>query len=284
VKVPVGAKRPSFEPYAIRVNSEFKALLSSGADERQIQVFLEHHPALVPGALTPSSSSGHDPLHCALVTQPLLPGFHSRMPDFMWIAAHSGRWYPTLIEIENPSKRLFTSGSRPTAKFTEARTQLAQWRSWFQNPTNVQQFMELYGVPETWRRDRGWQLHMILIYGRRAEFDGSPELSRLRDSLMPSTDEDLMSFDRLTVDPKLEAIISVRARGDGRFEVVWVPETFGTSSSIAKSLVRFDRLAEAIDRNDRISGARRAFLKTRIEHWQAWGAARGRKTFQLSLE
>jgi len=283
-KAPVGAERPSFEPYAVRVKSEFTALLSGAADERQVQAFLERHPALVPGALTPGSSSGHYPLHCALVTQPLLPGFRSRVPDFMWIATHSGTWYPTLIEIESPSKRLFTSGGRPTAEFTEARTQLAQWRAWFQNPTNVQQFMELYGVPDTWRRDKGWQPHMILIYGRRAEFDSSPELSNLRASLMPSSGEELMSFDRLTVDPKLEAMITVRARGNGRFKAAWVPETFGTSSSIAECLGRIDGLGEAFDRNDRISEARRAFLKARIEYWRAWAASLGRKTLQLTLE
>jgi len=284
LKVPVGAERPSFEPYAVRIEDEFTALLSSGPDERQVQAFLERHPALLPGALTPSSSSGHYPLHCALVTQPLLPGFHSRVPDFMWIATHSGTWYPTLIEIESPGKRLFTSTGRPTAEFTEARTQLAQWRSWFQNPTNVHQFMELYGVPDTWRRDRSWQLHMILIYGRRAEFEGSPNLSKLRASLMPSPDEELMSFDRLTVDPKLEAMITVRARGNSRFETVWVPETFGTSSFIAESLEYIDGLSESLDRNDQIPEARRAFLKARLEYWRGWAASPGRKTLQLTLE
>lgn len=281
---PSGAERPSFDQYASHVMGQFSGLLSRGAGEPEVQRFLDRHPALVPGALTPGSSSGHYPLHCALVTQPILPGFHFRVPDFMWIAAHSGTWYPTLIEIESPAKKLFTGGGRPTAEFTEARTQLVQWRSWFQNPTNVQQFMELYGVPDTWRREKGWHLHMILIYGRRAEFDGSPQLSKVRSSLMSASDEELVSFDRLTVDPKLEAMITVRARGDGRFEAVWVPETFGTSSSIAGSLARIDGLTEAIDRNDRISEARRTFLKARIDHWRQWAAAPGRKTLSLNLE
>lgn len=269
----------------MRVNREFKALLSSGADERQIQVFLEHHPSLVPGALTPGSSSGHYPLHCALITRPQLPGFRSSIPDLMWIANHSQAWYPTLIEIESPTKRLFTKSGQPRAEFTQARTQLGHWRSWFQNPTNVHQFVELYGVPEKWQRYKKRQLHMILIYGQRAEFERSPRLSMLRSSLMSGHDEEeMMSFDRLEANQKLEAVITVRPLGGGRFEAVWVPETFGTSVAIADALPHIDGLAEAIDRNDHISGARRAFLKRRIEHWRAWGASPRRETFHPSLE
>lgn len=132
--------------------------------------FLERHPSLVPGARTPGSPSGHFPLHCALITQPRLPGFHSRVPDFMWIAVDSGTWYPTLIEIESPDKKLFTRDGQQTAKFSQAKNQLDRWHSWFCNPTNVQQFIELYGIPSSWCNLLNRQLHMILIYGRRAEF------------------------------------------------------------------------------------------------------------------
>ena len=123
-----GPERPSFVGYTTRVMGEFASLLSGEPTEKEVQEFLDRHPALVPGAFTPSGSSGHYPLHCALITQPLLPGFHARVPDFMWIATHSGTWYPTLIEIESPTKKLFTSGGLPTAEFTAASTQLAQWR------------------------------------------------------------------------------------------------------------------------------------------------------------
>ena len=125
---------------------------------------------------------------------------------------------------------------------------------------------------------------MILIYGQRAEFETSPELSKLRASLMPSHDEKLMSFDRLRVDPSLEAIITLRALGNGRFKAVWVPETFGTSAAIAKSLGHIEGLAEALDRNSHISHARRIFLKGRMEYWREWAASPGRKKFSFDLE
>lgn len=283
-KLAVGAKRPSFRRYATRVRRELKALLASEPGEHEVHAFLERHPALMPGALTPGSTSGHYPLHCALITKPILPGFHSHEPDFMWIATHSGTWFPTLIEIERPGKRLFTKNGQPTAQFTQARTQLAQWRSWFQSPTNVQQFMELYALPAEWREGRSWKLHMILIYGRREEFITSPKLAKLRSSLMPSADEELMSFDRLKMDPSLQAVITVRPAGGGRFHAVWVPETFGTSAAIAESLLCIDGLTDAIDQNQQISGARGAFLQKRIIHWRKWVTESGLKRFSLSLE
>ncbi|MEE8261137.1 MAG: Shedu anti-phage system protein SduA domain-containing protein [Gammaproteobacteria bacterium] len=283
-KLAAGAKRPSFKRYAARVKGEFRALLSSEPKEDLVHAFLERHPALVPGALTPSGTSGHYPLHCALITKPVLPGFHSHEPDFMWIASHSGTWFPTLIEIERPSKRLFTKSGQPRAEFTQARTQLAQWRSWFQSPTNVQQFMDLYGLPPEWREFRSSRLHMILIYGRREEFATSPRISKLRSSLMPSADEELMSFDRLKMDPNLEAVITVRVSGDARFHAVWVPQTFGTSAAIAESLLSIDGLTDAMDQNEQISEARRAFLKDRIKYWREWSVRPGIKRFSLSLD
>lgn len=281
---PAGAERPAFEQYQRLVEKDLSALLSSAPAEQDVQRFLERHPALVPGALTPGSSSGHYPLHCALIAQPPLPGFHSRIPDFMWIATHSGTWYPTLVEIESPRKRLFTNDGRPTAEFTQARTQLAHWRAWFQNPTNVHQFLELYAVPDTWRQHKSWKLHTILVYGRRLEFEGSPELSRLRGSLISADDEELMSFDRLAPDPKLDGVITVRARGEGRFEAIWIPETFGTSAFIADALCRIDGISEALDRNDRISEARRAFLNGRVDYWRTWARSPGPKKHHLDLE
>jgi hypothetical protein len=119
-----GPQRTSFAEYAAHAKRDFSALLSRNPTELEIQKFLERHPSLVPGARTPSYSTGHLPLHCALITQPLLPGFHCRVPDFMWIAVHSGTWYPTLIEIEDPEKKLFTRNNQQTSEFSQAKNQL----------------------------------------------------------------------------------------------------------------------------------------------------------------
>lgn len=185
----------------------------------------------------------------------------------MWIVADSGTWYPTLIEIESPTKKLFTQAKVQRSEFTQARSQLTQWRTWFQNPINVQKFVQEYGIPARWCSSMECRPRRILVYGRRAEFDTLPELARLRSSLL-GTDEELMSFDRLESDSSLEVIITVRAIGEGRFHAVAVPETFGIRPYGADNLKRIDGLAQAIDQNYAIPAARKAFLKQRIKYWR----------------
>jgi len=265
-KLEQGPARELFDSYSTKVTLEWVELLSTGPTEREIQSFLELHPSMVPGARTPGSPSGHGPLYQALITQPRLPGFHSRIPDFMWIATHSAIWYPTLIEIEDPSKRLFTKSGQQTAEFSQAKNQLDRWRTWFSNPTNLQVFMDEYGIPTSWRQSRTCELHMILIFGRRTEFEDNPELSKLRSCLMPN-DSQLMSYDRLSLDPNLQLTITVRPLGNGRFQAVRVPETYGIIPVRTANLEVISDIGQAIDTNSAVSSERKAFLQRRIDYW-----------------
>ena len=265
-----------FAEYMERTRQKFSGLLDSDPCERKIQSFLEKHPAMVPGHSTPSGISGHYPLHCCLITQPVLPGMPSYTPDFMWIARHSGGWFPTLIEIEKPGKKLFTKKGDQTSHFSQACNQLNHWRLWFKNQSNVQLFMDFYGIPSGWKR-LDWRLHMLLIYGRRDEFKDRPPLVGLRDGLLPGADQELMSFDRLGVHPHFRDVITVKATGSGRYRAVHVPDTFATGPDLADRLPYIDDIAEAIDSNEDIQEERREFLKERIIYWRKWtsGSSRG---------
>jgi hypothetical protein len=201
----------------------------------------------------------------------------------MWIATHSGCWYPTLIEIERPGKRVFTRAGVPTAAFTQARNQLAQWRTWFNSPSNVQQFIDSYGIPPLIREGRRMQLHMILVYGRRAEFKHDPKLSRHRGSLLPGQDEELMSFDRLAPDEKLAHSITVRPAGSSRFTALEVPPVFVTGPMVGTELLHICGFAQAIDRSTNISARRKEFLKRRVEYWREWEASRGSEVMRLDF-
>src|SRR6266576_5148094 len=92
-----GPRPVSLNEYAPAIETRFRALLDSSPNERDLQRFLEQNPALVPGARTPGTPSGHAPIHNFLISQPRLHGLKSKLPDFMWIAKHSQAWYPTLI-------------------------------------------------------------------------------------------------------------------------------------------------------------------------------------------
>jgi hypothetical protein len=144
-----GPPRTPWDDYVRTATEQWHQLLESDPPEESIQRFLEEHPAFVPGAWTPPPlKSGHCPFLRALISQPRLPGFNHRQPDFLWVSTHSLEWFPTLIEIERPGKKLFTKEGVPTADFTQARNQLAQWRTWFSDPTNVQTFVREYGIPD----------------------------------------------------------------------------------------------------------------------------------------
>jgi hypothetical protein len=215
-------------------------------------------------------------LHDVLISQPILPGLNARQPDFMWLTTNSDTWFPVLIEIERPSKKIFRRNDVPCSDFTQARNQLAQWRTWFRDPVNQSKFQADYGIPELWTRYRSMKLSMILVYGRREEFEKEPQLSRQRASLMPGNDERLMSFDRLKPDPRLSDTITAHAVGEGRYRAMQVPPTLRLGPMDAERLLVIEDLDKAIESSKGWSHERREFVRRRLPYWADW-AKRGDK-------
>ncbi len=190
----------------------------------------------------------------------------------MWISTHSGTWYPTLIEIESPNKKIFTESGTPTAHFSQARNQLADWKTWFNEPSNVALFINSYGIPQSWQNFRTMELHMILIYGRRDEVKNNPRLSKKRASLLSGTNEELISFDRLSADENLKYAITVKASGNACYKVVELPPIFTLNPNIEDRLVFINGYSAAINKNDEIPEDRKTFLKKRISYWRKWAS------------
>lgn len=270
-----GPEPIGLEQYIQELAHQWQALLNSNPSESQLQKFLELNPCLVPGAWTPGCKSGHYPLHCALITQPELSGLSSRKPDFMWIAVHSLAWYPTLIEIEKPSKKIFRKDNVPTSQFSQALNQIAQWRTWFSDPSNQALFAREYGV-SNWALASSMQMkpHFILVYGRRNEFIDDPERKKHRASLIPASDIGLMSFDRLKPDKELEEAITVRAIGNGKYRLVSVPPNFTLTPSMADRLLHISDFDKVINSNSKISTKRKPFLLERITYWRGWASSK----------
>lgn len=252
--------------YRLWVESAWQALLGSDPQEAAIQDFLERHPALIPGAFGLGTySSGHAPFPGGVISQPELYGYQARRPDFMWISKNSTSINPVLVEIESPGKRLFTQGGLPTAQFSQARNQLAQWKAWFANPVHQLAFLEAYGIDLPYLE---FEPHFLLIYGRRDEYEKSKELTRLRGHLM-GTNEHLMSYDRLYFEPKASELPSLRHTVQGYrvlhiSPVTWLgPGLFDYDTPLSGRL-------DAVDRNALISEPRKAFLKSRLPYWEEW--------------
>ena len=269
-----GPKPTSYEEYFTKSKDDYVRVLSDASSEPEVQSFLEQHPIFVPGHSTPGALSGHFPLHCALITQPDLPGVPSFRPDFMWISTNSAVWYPTLIEIESPKKRIFTKQGNVSSDFCHARDQLDQWRIWFDDPANVQQFIKKYRIPD-YLLKRTMRLHRILIYGRRDEFENSHVLTKRVANLLPEGAE-IMSFDRLKkppFEPAMSVAITVKSRSSGSYKAVWIPEVFEVGPDSAERLLSIDGIPEAIDCNPSIGRERKVFLRRRILYWREWASS-----------
>src|SRR4051812_28331672 len=94
----------TWEAYEALIMREYEALLAVDADEPSTQDFFERHPCMLPGAHGPLNyPSGHGPFPGGVITQPVLPSFRYRVPDFMWLARNSDTETPVLIEIERPN-------------------------------------------------------------------------------------------------------------------------------------------------------------------------------------
>ena len=218
-----GTEPPDEKAYFELLMQRWRALLDSpeSADERLLHAFLERHPSLLPGSNSVDGTSGHLAYPLAVISKPKLPGLSDREPDFMWLASDSGSLYPILIEIETPHKQWFY-GDRAEihSAFTHAQGQLAEWRAWFNRGHNRTAFVDEYEIPGELRR-RQLEPRFVLIYGRRANYEGSVRRQEKRGQLARE-DERLMSFDRLTPERWSEVYSCVRKTQEG-YQAVAVP-------------------------------------------------------------
>jgi Domain of unknown function (DUF4263) len=215
------APEPAMEwgTYERIVLEEFEGLLARTPPppERDMQRFLEKHPCLVPGAFNViGRESGHYPWLCGVIAQPPLPSYDRRIPDFMWLSLNSDTEEPVLIEIEAPGKRWFTDSGNQTKHLTQALNQIAEWKSWFGVPHNIEAFKAFYGLDrDAWRRRR-FRPAYVLIYGRRSEANAKPLLTQKR-SYLCADDIIMMTYDRLSPNPKADQMICMKVDVSGSF-------------------------------------------------------------------
>ncbi|MBX5024474.1 Shedu anti-phage system protein SduA domain-containing protein [Rhizobium lentis] len=255
--------------YSQLVTRDWTALLDQGdvASEATFQSFLETHPCMVPGGQSMSGPSGHSAYPAALIAQPRLPGFMERIPDFLWIATDSLHIYPVLIEIESPSKKMFTRGGQPTADFTQAQTQLTHWKRWFSQPANHQIFKEHF-CDFGHAKWRTLLPQYVLIYGRRSEIEARPELNSIRAHLS-RTDEYYMTFDRLHPIRDHDQYMTTRV-SNGRLEAISVPPTLELGPLLAHYRSHIFGKELAVRTSPYLSNERREFVAVRFKYWDDW--------------
>lgn len=276
----------SWSEYEKRAIAEYQQLLASDPTESQLQDFFERNPSYLPGARTPPPPSGHAPFPGAVISQPELKGIGEKRPDFMWIAHHTGIWYPTLIEIETPRKKVFQRSAKNRTKllaeFTEARNQLDEWKTWFKDTANLQLFERLYQIPSDYIRSDQMRLHLILLYGLRKEYVDHAEKNKHLVSLFQSSDsihETFMSFDsgRLRPDRDLWYALTVKLRACGRYQAIAVQPTFQLGPGFAEWLLLIDGIEDAVNADPRFTPDRKKFICDRLPYWREYAQASGTK-------
>jgi hypothetical protein len=261
-----GPTRLEWGTYEALVRQAWTTLLDSGcSEEREYQQFLERHPCMVPGPFGLIGTSGHSPFPSAVISQPVLPDFTRRVPDFMWIARNSGTVYPILIEIESPSKLWFTRADNQNAKLTQARDQITEWKAWFQNPLNVARLRDYY---EFEVRGENIRPLYLLIYGRRAEANKTVERQRRRSSLARD-DEFLMTYDHLVPQPGASEFYTVRVDRSG-YQALYVPPTATLGPLFAHERAKIRNKDIAVSNSPYFSAERRAFYISRLPYWDNW--------------
>ncbi len=263
----------AWERYSALVLKEWRKLLSSedANSEGRIQAFLEQHPCMLPGADGLMGDTSSDcPFRCAVISQPVLPSYEKRIPDFMWMAGNSMYNYPVLIEIESPTKKWFVRTRKQSEDLTQAIDQLKEWKMWFTKAHNVQAFKEFYRLPDDFIGRRILKPVYILIYGRREEATKEPHLAEKR-SFLAGDDEFLMTFDRLAPNTKLENMMCVSVKKEG-YRAISIPPTLKLFPHEAKCHSVIKGKAQAIKGTPLLSPARKRFLTRRFTYWDRWAA------------
>jgi hypothetical protein len=263
---------PTWDDYAAWLVPAWNRLLDSAPSEREVQVFLEQHPSLVPGSCGDVGPGGHHgPELGGVYAEPELSGLaKKRFPDFMWVTRSTSLITPICIEIEDPAKPWFNLDGSPTAKLTQALDQLTDWKVWFSEPENQLIFRKTY-VSSEWN-DRALLPQYVLIYGRASEFDTAirhdhPDRMRKKRDFMLRDNEVFRTFDSLTPEWKARDFITLHMGSDGP-RVSAVPPSFTTGPSTHAQATALGRLDGALGETPLLSPERKAHIEARWKYWR----------------
>lgn len=266
-----GPRKLDWDVYELKALKKYKDLLDTeNLDEDKMQEFFEKNPCFIPGAFGELTNTTHKPLHGSLISQPILPGFKSKIPDFMWIAKNSDYMIPVLIEIEKPNKEYFNKNLTTTAMFNQAHGQLAEWKAWFDNPENHQIFAKTYNFyDDPTFNGRAIKPIYLLIYGRNSEIntrekrDKKGALSRIK--------EHIMTYDRLAPSSNMKNLLCVKKKTSG-YELLTFPPYTALSPNMANDLLKFQKSRKSVVNNELMTENRANFVYSRFSYWDAWAS------------
>lgn len=261
-----------WDAYEAIMRGEWAALLAKdGTTEDDFQEFFERHPCCLPQMDRLFQRGGHGAFPGAVVSQPVLPGFGEKVPDFLYIARDSACVYVVLIEIEHPAKPWATASGHSSAEFTQAINQISDWKTWFNNPLNVAKFQSDYRIPTDWLQSRAFAQKYILIYGRRDDPSLSEAFNKKR-RYLERADEVHMTYDRIHPNRDAAHCLCVTLDGKG-YRALTVPPTIELGPNMEHGVNTIRDKTAAVARNPYLSEIRRKFLVERWPYWDNWNGS-----------
>jgi hypothetical protein len=256
----------SWEEYRKHTESAWSTFLASADpnSEPEFQAFFERYPNLLPGPYGRHAVRRHGSVLGGVISQPELPGPSLKRPDFLLFDANSAEFFAILIEIEAPGKPWCNDDGTPNYKLTKAHSQLREWKLWFEEPSNILSFRELYNIRPEHVRSLRFVPQYVLIYGRAEEANRFDSFARMRSHLQ-GDNEFLMTYDRLAAYDGDDLTLRLDRSGpDNAFRVINVPPTFTLNRKNAALFSRMKDREKAIQDCSPMSDERKRFLLDRI--------------------
>lgn len=257
------AKAWTWERYEKRILKEWRNLLDNKGNytERDFQSFLEMNPCFLP------SPPNKGLILSSVITQPLLGGINSKIPDFILITHDSATICANLIEIEDPKKKWARVDEVQTADLTQAINQIKDWKSWFADGLNREKFLDEYEI-RNFSHGRYFKQNYVLIYGRRNDPSLTESFNKKRGNL-GNDDELFMTYDRLFPNCYLSNYMTVRLTAKG-YKAVHIPPTLEITPGHMLDWYSIANKEKAVNKNKYLSNARKKFLNSRWNYWENW--------------
>ena len=205
------------------LTSEYQTLVneitdSPNREEQRIQRFLEQHPQFLPGLRGVNDFANHGVFYDLIFPKFPLNGTFNRIPDFMFVTKSSIEAQVTFIEIEEPSKQIFTANNDFTSEFNHAFQQLEDWKSWLEEGNNGAYIRNelTRAIDHPMMRRLTIVYKFVLVYGRRSEYEGH-DIRTTRLSQKSRGAFQIMSFDRLAYESYNENLICVKRNDAGYY-------------------------------------------------------------------
>jgi hypothetical protein len=162
---------PKSATFLRQLSKRYYGLLNSGSvNEQVVQDFLEEHSELIPVPWMLNHG-----VHFGLVISKFALDT-SLKSDFAYLTKSTAEWYLTLMELEHPSKPIFTANKKvPTfsAEFNAALGQIDSWKAFLEHHRDEvkTRLSSLLGH----MRNNRLRFKFVLVYGRNSELESSQD-------------------------------------------------------------------------------------------------------------